>query len=60
MDAMEKDGAVFPDGAEGDTNKLTAAGFERARKKASIFNAAQFSLVGNNATGANMFGRNKF
>jgi len=44
----------------GSTNKLTAAGFERASKKASTFNAAQFSLVGNNATGANMFGRNKF
>ncbi len=44
----------------GSTNKLTAPGFERASKKASTFNAAQFSLVGNNATGANMFGRNEF
>jgi hypothetical protein len=44
----------------GSTNKLTAAGFERASKKASTFNAAQFSLIGNNATEANMFGRNKF
>jgi hypothetical protein len=41
------------------TNKLTAAGFEHARKKASKFNAAKFSLVGNNATGANMVGRNE-
>ncbi len=44
----------------GSTNKLAAAGFERASKKASTFNAAQFSLIGNNATGANMFDRNKF
>jgi hypothetical protein len=43
----------------GSTNKLTAAGFNRANKKASTFNAAKFSLVGNNSTGANMFGRNK-
>ena len=43
----------------GSTNKLTAAGFDRADKKASTFNAAKFSLVGNNSTGANMFGRNK-
>ena len=43
----------------GSTNKLTAAGFNRADKKASTFNAAKFSLVGNNSTGANMFGRNK-
>ncbi len=33
----------------GSTNKLTVAGFERASKKASTFNAAKFSLVGNNA-----------
>ena len=43
----------------GSTNKLTAAGFDRVDKKASIFNAAKFSLVGNNSAGANMFGRNK-
>jgi hypothetical protein len=44
----------------GSTNKLTAAGFDRgADKKASTFNAAKFSLVGNNSAGANMFGRNK-
>ena len=43
----------------GSTNKLTAAGFDRADKKASTFNAAEFSLVGNNSTGANMFGRKK-
>ncbi len=41
------------------TNKLTAAGFNRADKKASTFNAANFSLVGNNSTGDNIFGRNK-
>jgi hypothetical protein len=43
----------------GSTNKLTAAGFDRADKKASTFNAAKFSLVGNNSTGDNIFGRNK-
>jgi hypothetical protein len=43
----------------GSTNKLTAAGFDQADKKASTFNAAKFYLVGNNSTGANMFGRNK-
>ena len=43
----------------GSTNKLTAAGFDRADKKASAFNAAKFSLVGNNSARANMFGRNK-
>jgi hypothetical protein len=43
----------------GSTNKLTAAGFDRADKKASTFNAARFSLVGNNSTGDNIFGRNK-
>ena len=37
------------------TNKLTVAGFDRADKKASTFNAAKLSL----STGANMFGRNK-
>ena len=42
----------------GSTNKLTAAGFDRADKKASTFNAAKLSLVGNNSTGSNMFGRN--
>ncbi len=43
----------------GSTNKLTAAGFDRADKKASTFNAAKFSLVSNNSTGDNIFGRNK-
>ena len=55
-------GVVFGDARQmvgGSTNKLTAAGFDRADKKASTFNAAKFSLVGNNSTGANMFGRNK-
>jgi hypothetical protein len=42
----------------GSTNKLTAAGFDRADKKASTFNATKFYPVGNNPTGANMFGRN--
>ncbi len=41
------------------TNKLTAAGFNRADKKASTFNAAKFVLVGNNSTGGNIFGRSK-
>jgi hypothetical protein len=44
---------------DGSTNKLTAAGFNRADKKASTFNAAKFAIVGNNSTGGNMFGRNK-
>jgi hypothetical protein len=43
----------------GSTNKLTVAGLNRADKKASTFNAAKFSLVGNNSTGDNIFGRNK-
>jgi hypothetical protein len=42
----------------GSTNKLTVAGFNQADKKASTFNAAKFSLVGNNSTEANMFGKN--
>jgi hypothetical protein len=43
------------------TNKLMAAGFNQADKKASTFNATKFSLVGNNSTGANMFdSNNKF
>ena len=43
----------------GSTNKLVVAEFDQADKKASTFNAAKFSLVGNNSTGANMFGKNK-
>ena len=43
----------------GSTNKLTAAGFDRADKKASTFNAAKLYLVSNNSTGDNIFGRNK-
>jgi hypothetical protein len=43
----------------GSTNKLTVAGLNHADKKASTFNAAKFSLVGNNSTGDNIFGRNK-
>ncbi len=43
----------------GSTNKLTAAGFNQVDKKASTFNATIISLVGNNSTGANMFGRNR-
>ena len=43
----------------GSTNKLTMAGFNQADKKVSTFNATKFSLVGNNSTGASMFGRNK-
>jgi len=45
--------------AGGSTNKLTAAGFDLVDKKASTFNAAKFSLVSNNSTGDNIFGRNK-
>jgi hypothetical protein len=54
-------GVVFGDARQmvgGSTNKLTAAGFDQADKMASTFNATKFSLVGNNSTGANMFGRN--
>ena len=43
----------------GSTNKSTLAGFDCAHKKASTIDAAKFSLVGNNPTGNNMFGRNK-
>ena len=43
----------------GSTNKLAVEGFDQADKKASTFNAAKFSLVGNNSTGSNMFGRKK-
>jgi hypothetical protein len=43
----------------GSTNKLMAAGFDQADKKASTFNAVKFSLVGNNSKGVNMFDRNK-
>jgi hypothetical protein len=43
----------------GSSNKLSAAGFDQADKKASTFNLAKFSLVGNNSTGHNVFGRNK-
>ena len=43
----------------GSTNKLTATGFNRADEKASTFNVAKFSLVGNNSAGDNIFGRNK-
>jgi hypothetical protein len=43
----------------GSTNKMTARTFTRADKQASTFNAANFALVGNNSTGANLFGRKK-
>ncbi len=43
----------------GSTTKLTVAGFIHADKKASTFNAAKLSLVSNNLTGDNIFGRNK-
>lgn len=43
----------------GSTNKMTAAGMDRADKKANTFNAAKFRLVGNNSTGENYFGRQK-
>ena len=37
------------------TNKLTAAGFDNADKKASTFNAANMAIVGNNSSGVNIF-----
>jgi hypothetical protein len=43
----------------GSSNKLTAAGFDRADKKASTFNHANFSLVGNNSARHNVFGMNQ-
>ena len=43
----------------GSTNKMTAAGMNRASKKVNTFNAAKFRLVGNNSTGENNFGRQK-
>jgi hypothetical protein len=43
----------------GSSNKLTVAGFDRVDKKTSTFSYAKFSLVGNNSTGHNVFGRNK-
>ncbi len=33
------------------TNKLTAAGFDNADKKASTFSAANMAIVGNNSSG---------
>lgn len=44
----------------GSTNKLTAAAFDRADKKASMFRSAQHALKGNNQTGDDVvFGRKK-
>ena len=43
----------------GSTNKLTAAGFDNADKKASTFNMANMAIVGNNSSGANMFASKK-
>jgi hypothetical protein len=43
----------------GSSNKLTAAGYDRADKKASTFNHANFSLVGNNSARNNVFGMNQ-
>ncbi len=39
----------------GSTNKLTAAGFDNANKKASTFNTANMAIVGNNSSGVNIF-----
>jgi hypothetical protein len=41
------------------TNKLTAAGFDNADKKASTFNMANMAIVGNNSLGANIFASKK-
>jgi hypothetical protein len=43
----------------GSTNKLTAAGFDNANKKASTFNAANMAIVGNNSSGVNIFDSKK-
>ncbi len=43
----------------GSTNKLTAAGFDNADKKASTFNAANMAKVGNNSSGVNIFDSKK-
>ncbi len=43
----------------GSTNRLSAAAFDIADKKAVCFNAANFLLLGNNANGINVFGRKK-
>ena len=39
----------------GSTNTLTAAGFDNADKKASTFNAANMTIVGNNSLGEFFF-----
>ncbi len=41
------------------TNKLTAAGFDNADKKASTFNAANMAIDGNNSSGVNIFDSKK-
>jgi hypothetical protein len=43
----------------GSPNKLSAAAFDIADKKSGSFNAEIFSLLGNNASGINAFGRYK-
>jgi hypothetical protein len=43
----------------GSTNKLTAAGFDNANKKASTFNAANMAIVGSNSLGVNIFDSKK-
>ena len=45
--------------ALGSTNKMTACSANSGDKKAMTFEAAKASLVGNNASGANHFGRQK-
>jgi hypothetical protein len=41
------------------TNKLTAASFDIADKKAGTFNMANMAIVGNNSLGANIFASKK-
>jgi hypothetical protein len=41
------------------TNKLTAAGFDNADKKATTFNAANMAIVGYNSLGVNIFDSKK-
>ena len=43
----------------GATNKMTAGAMNSAGKKAQAHNAAKMDIVGNNATGENLFGREK-
>jgi hypothetical protein len=43
----------------GSTNKLTAASFDNANKKASTFNMVNMAIAGNNSSGLNIFASKK-